>query len=126
MQRKIEANKKRQHRPCGAGPRYPRSLLLALYLNRMKERCNLCSVVNFLCFWGDMPQAKWKRPTLFILSFIALVGGGYAVYYVVQSEGPIDIVTKSLCIFLGLVFLLGLITSVFGCNRCVARVFGSA
>ena len=71
-----------------------------------------------------MPEKKWKRPLLFILSFIGLVGGGYLFYISkhLSSNDPFTIILALVC---GAFLLLGLVVSAVGCNRCVAKLFGN-
>lgn len=91
-----------------------------------EKKCPLCAINGFVCFWGDMPQRKWKRPVLGVLSSVMLFGGGYVIYRVFQNEGPQNILFIILVVFLGLLALLGLASSLIGCDRCVAKIFGSA
>lgn len=91
-----------------------------------QKKCSLCSINGLVCFWGDMPQKKWKRPVLGVLSAVMLFGGGYAVHQVIINEGAQNIYFNALVGFLGCLALLGLVTSIFGCDRCVAKIFGSA
>jgi hypothetical protein len=95
-------------------------------MNIFTKKCSLCGVNKYICFWGDMPIRKWKRPVLGTLSALVLVGGGYAIYETIQIEGDPDLFFKLLMSFVGFIFFWGLVNSIFGCDRCVAKAFGSA
>ena len=88
------------------------------------NKCSTCSITNIIFFWGDMPQRKWKRPTLFIICMVSLVGGS-ALFYVSEHPNASSSFTICLAIFIGLILLLGLIVSIVGCDKCVARALGS-
>lgn len=81
--------------------------------------CACCRVVNTICYWGERPQAKWKRPLLFILSILLIL----------FSLLPWFLENAQLIHFLlfGIIFLIavmGLVVSLFGCDACVARCTG--
>lgn len=90
--------------------------------NSMKH-CPTCKVVNFVCFWGDKPQKEWKRPILFVLSLLVLIGGSY-LFYISEHPSSKDPFTIILAIIIATLFMFCIAVSVLGCNRCVARLFG--
>lgn len=73
-----------------------------------------------------MPQARWKRLALGILSSFMLLGGGYAAYQIFLSGGDYNIYLNCLVGFWGFIAILAFVTSLFGCDRCVAKVLGRA
>lgn len=88
-----------------------------------KKSCVTCKTVDFICFWGDMPEKKWKRPLLFLLSLFGLAGGGY-LFRVSEHPSSQDPFTMVLASVLAILLIFGLIVSLVGCDRCVARLFG--
>ena len=72
-----------------------------------------------------MPEKNWKRPTLFVISALALIGGAY-IFSVNQHPSSQELWVLVLTGFLAALFILGVIVSIFGCNGCVARMFGRA
>jgi len=92
-------------------------------MNSQRKSCPTCKCVNTIYFWGDRPQKQWKRPVLFVLSIVMLVGGGYifSINEHPSSQEPFTLVLLALMVIL---FILGLVVSVFGCNHCVAKLFG--
>jgi hypothetical protein len=89
------------------------------------NNCPTCKVVNTVCFWGEMPERKWKRPFVFVVSLLVLVGLTYWQFFSTDPEA-METGAKVISVVVGLMFLLGLISSVFGCEKCVAKVCGSA
>jgi len=93
-------------------------------MNNPKKSCATCKIVNKVCFWGEMPQKKWKRPALFILSIVLLVGGSY-LYSINEHPSSHEPFTLVLLLLAVSILLFGLLVSVIGCNSCVARIFGN-
>ncbi len=94
----------------------------------MEEQCPTCKLIDKICYWGDMPIKKWKRPILYIISLVFFLGWGllFVLLMISFDFSDIDlIVTALLSFFLMLLGLLGLKVSIIGCDRCVARIFGS-
>ncbi len=92
--------------------------------------CSYCNVVNRLCYWGPRPQAKWKRPSLIIISLIAVLGIPTLIWTVPlgpSSTGLLGTAILFLIItFLWLVGILGVLIGWHGCDACVARLMGEA
>ena len=72
-----------------------------------------------------MPQAKWKRRWLFILSLFGLIVIPF-VFYISEDPSDNEPLVIILTVILMAMFILGLIVSVIGCSKCVARLFGNA
>ena len=70
-----------------------------------------------------MPHRKWKRPILLLLSIIGLIGAG-ALFIVYENPSTSNKFTIVLALACGLLLLLGLVVSIIGCDKCVARIFG--
>ena len=81
--------------------------------------CRFCGVVNTLCYWGPRPIKSWKRPLLLVASVILTVGG-LAGAWIVFEQGLVVAFLSSILAALG---ALGIAVSLFGCNKCVARLF---
>ena len=81
----------------------------------------MCAVTRVICFWGELtPYKRWKRVFAFFGS-LALVALSIAV---VLFEQPVTWFHIVLALGLGSFSSLGLIASIWGCNRCVVRMFG--
>lgn len=87
-------------------------------------KCPTCKVINLICFWGDQPEKKWKRPTLLLLSIVLLLSGSYfsLVSEHPSSQNPLIFFLASI---LAIFCLLGVFVSLVGCDRCVARILGN-
>jgi hypothetical protein len=94
-------------------------------VNKNPTHCSTCKTVSVICFWGDMPVKKWKRPFIFIASVLILSALVYWQFFSGDLEAA-ETSSKIISIIVGAMFLLGLITSIFGCDKCVAKVCGSA
>ena len=71
-----------------------------------------------------MPEARWKRPALFITS-IALGGAfGSMIWLFWEEQGGLWLMLLACALVLGAVF--GVAVAIGGCSACVARYFGSA
>lgn len=92
-------------------------------MNNRAKVCTTCRIVDTVCFWGDKPQKQWKRPTLFIISIMALLCGIVLLNINIgkSSMGPFTILLSS---FLGFILVTGIVVSVIGCDRCVAKLIG--
>ncbi len=92
-------------------------------MHKSKLTCSTCALVNTLCFWGDIPAKKWKRPALAILSIVILSGGGYlfSTSWSSTLQSPIVLL---LTLVLVVLFTFSLILSIIGCDKCVAKIFG--
>jgi len=68
-----------------------------------------------------MPVRPWKRPTLFAVS--ALIGSGFfALGWLAEDNQDMGEVAA---VVIGmLIGLIGAVVAVFGCDKCVARLFG--
>ncbi|MEM7431646.1 MAG: hypothetical protein AAF351_06865 [Pseudomonadota bacterium] len=56
--------------------------------------------------------------------FFASIGAGVLTSLVVVYEQPINVATMVLCGLLSAVGVLGVLTAIWGCDRCVVRMFG--
>ncbi len=88
------------------------------------NNCPTCKTVDVICFWGEMPESKWKRPFIFIASVLMLTGLTYWQFFSSDPEAS-ETGAKVISIIVALMFLVALVTSIFGCNKCVAKVCGS-
>lgn len=70
-----------------------------------------------------MPERNWKRPTLFVISALALIGVVY-ILSVIQRSHSLELWDLVLGGVLAPLFLLGVVVSMFGCNTCVSKMFG--
>jgi hypothetical protein len=84
--------------------------------------CPLCPITEGLCFWGEQaPHDPWKRKILPWLSMAALAL--LLVAWVPQDRPPhwlAFVLSAVLLVFAA----VGLASSLWGCNRCVVRVWG--
>jgi hypothetical protein len=94
-------------------------------LVKNSNNCPTCKIVDVVCFWGEMPKRKWKRPFVFIVSLSVLIGLTYWHFFSSDLEAT-ETGAKVISVIVSLMFLLGLISSVFGCDKCVAKVCGRA
>lgn len=91
-------------------------------MNEPHTPCPTCRIVDTLCFWGDMPQKRWKRPVMLAIS-IASLGG----LWFLQNKHLLDrVFAQIVAVLVALVLLLGIVVSLIGCDRCVAKLFGKA
>lgn len=89
----------------------------------MSERaCMYCKPVQRIAFWGALPEARWKRPVLLLLS--VLLGGGIAWLTWRLHGDPKYTYFPLLSVPLAILTFLGLLVSINGCNACVARLMG--
>ena len=86
--------------------------------------CRYCSVVNAVCFWGPMPEKRWKRPGLLVVSL--LLGGGFSIALALTWSNGIHPLVAALVVALVSACLLGVLVALKGCDACVARLFGNA
>jgi hypothetical protein len=84
-------------------------------------RCYFCKLINTLCFWGPRPELRWKRPWLFAISAVSLTVLTVAVS---MSRSESFLVFYVLGPFVIAMSILGIVTSIGGCDACVARLFG--
>ena len=85
------------------------------------SKCQFCPVVAKIAFWGPRPVRSWKRPVLFVFALAILLVSGALIVIV---PGPLSPFTWFGFVVLALVCILGLSTSIKGCDACVARLFG--
>jgi uncharacterized membrane protein HdeD (DUF308 family) len=83
--------------------------------------CRFCATVNTICFWGPRPVRSWKRPVLLIGSVPILVGGFAFAWVMFQQQ---SIAAALLGLTLLAMGAFGIVTSLLGCDDCVARLFG--
>jgi hypothetical protein len=84
--------------------------------------CVYCNIVNRLCFWGSRPEAAWKRPILFLLSVVTVVGSSWVLWaFRSRPDAFILLVLAGAFVMVG---ALSVLVSIRGCNACVARLFG--
>jgi hypothetical protein len=88
------------------------------------SHCTYCRIVKILCFWGPRPYAKWKRRVLFACSALLALGFGALLWFVDDHKHELSL--SLVAVPLTLAGVLGLLVSVNGCSRCVARLFGDA
>jgi len=88
------------------------------------SNCPTCKTVDVICFWGEMPESNWKRPFVFITSVLMLIGVTYWQFFSGDLEAT-KTGAKVISIIVAAMFLFALITSIFGCNKCVAKVCGT-
>jgi hypothetical protein len=84
--------------------------------------CALCPITEGLCFWGEQaPYTPVKRLLLPLLSTVAL-----ALVVVVwsQREQPTHWLVYVVSTILLAFGVTGLTSSLWGCNRCVVRLWG--
>jgi hypothetical protein len=81
----------------------------------------LCGTINTICFWGPRPVKSWKRPALVICS-VPILGGGFAyAMAMLQVQSIVDLVLGLILLAMG---ACGIVTSLVGCDDCIARLFG--
>lgn len=88
----------------------------------MAQHCNLCPIVNKVCFWGPRAEKEWKRPGLFVAS-VLVTALGSLVFVPNVLDSVAAYVLYSFILIMG---IFGIVVSFFGCNACVARAFGEA
>ena len=90
-------------------------------MNASHTSCSICPLTKFVCFWGELTvYARWRRVLIFFGSLLLLCLPLALFLY----EGPDSWMVYGLAAFLTLFSLLGLVSSIWGCNRCVVRMFG--
>jgi hypothetical protein len=83
----------------------------------------LCPVTEGLCFWGEAaPYNPWKRTLLPCLSLVALA---LVMTVWAQREGPTPWLVYVISTILVAFAAVGFASSLWGCNRCVVRVWGT-
>ncbi len=85
--------------------------------------CRYCTIVNTICFWGERPQAGWKRPLLLVLSLLINIGLA-ASMIMAWAQAATHAFFLLLALGLWLVSLLGILVAWHGCDACVARLMG--
>jgi hypothetical protein len=83
--------------------------------------CHFCGVVNTICYWGPRPVKSWKRPVL-LIGFVPVLAGCFAYAWVMLQHQSIP--GAVLGLFLLAAGACGIVISLFGCDDCVARLFG--
>ncbi len=90
-------------------------------MDRSNTSCKLCTITKFVCFWGELTTyARWRRVFMFFGSLLLLCLPVALFFY----EGPGSWIVYGLAAFLALFSLLGLVSSIWGCDKCVVRMFG--
>ncbi len=85
--------------------------------------CAYCKTVNIMCFWGPMPEKRWKRPILLLLSLLGAAGFGSLLWLAwSKATSLLFVVPAALLVAMS---VLGILVALNGCNACVARLFGS-
>jgi peptidoglycan/LPS O-acetylase OafA/YrhL len=84
--------------------------------------CACCKSVNTICFWGPRRPARWKRPVLFVLSLVAVVGLSALIW--TFKARPDALFFNGLAAIFVLAGLLSVVVAVRGCDACVARLLG--
>lgn len=87
------------------------------------SHCSYCKTVRKIAFWGELPTAGWKRPGLLFCS-IALAAGFGSLMWLLKDR-PNYSLFFLLALPLTLGGVLGILVSVRGCDRCVAKLFGN-
>ncbi len=85
--------------------------------------CHFCGVVNTISYWGPRPVKSWKRPVLLLIS-VPILAGGFAFAWVMFQQQ--SIAGAVLGLFVLAAGACGIVISLFGCDDCVARLFGDA
>ena len=88
--------------------------------SRATARCKLCPLVARFDRGERRPERKWKRPGLFIASALIAALAAYVLAAKSGSFLPMYALWGALLLVGG----FGIAISIFGCNACVARVFG--
>jgi hypothetical protein len=79
-------------------------------------------VTRVVCFWGELtPYATWKRRLLPVFSLVPILLGAATWYFGGGWGGWLLEVLAGVVLLLG---LLGIAAAIFGCNRCVVRLWG--
>lgn len=68
-----------------------------------------------------MPEKRWKRPALLVLTPPFIFSYPFMVYV---EQPPVSLFEFTLIGFLTLMGLAGFVIGVFGCDACVARYWG--
>ncbi|AEE22773.1 hypothetical protein Glaag_1826 [Glaciecola sp. 4H-3-7+YE-5] len=89
------------------------------------KKCPTCPVVDVVCYWGEMPQERWKRPFIFIVTLLAEIALVYWMFFSNDPDAEVWLM-KLIAIILGSFCGLGLVASIWGCDKCVAQVCGKA
>jgi hypothetical protein len=89
-------------------------------------RCQFCSLVTTVAFWGPRPQRSWNRPVMLVLSLVSTAGFGSLLWIFRARWMPWGRQDLSLGLLLLVVLFsaLCLLVSIRGCDACVARLFG--
>ena len=87
-----------------------------------ESHCPYCKTVNLVCFWGPMPEANWKRPTLLVLAAAMLAG--LVTLFMLFHAHPNNITLYLFGVPLFLAAVLGVLVAINGCSACVSRLFG--
>jgi hypothetical protein len=80
--------------------------------------------VNFLCFWGPRPTARWKRRALVVCALLFLLG--IPALFFTLPDRYINWYNGLLSLPFFLMGALGFVVALVGCDECVARALGEA
>lgn len=92
-------------------------------MNDGVPNCWACPAIRRICFWGELtPYRPWERPVLFLIGLGLFAGAGYFLLF--TDEAQRSTVVRVLWPLLGVFGLLGAAIAIFGCDRCVVRMWG--
>jgi hypothetical protein len=83
--------------------------------------CRFCRPVNVICYWGDLPQRAWKRPGLVVVAVLVALLIGLIAWVQASTMGLLELMVVAGFM---LVCVVAISIALFGCDRCVARVWG--
>lgn len=72
-----------------------------------------------------MPQEKWKRPFLFVVTLLAEIALFYWVFLSADPDTEVWLI-KIIALIIAAFCGIGLVASIWGCDKCVAQVCGKA
>ena len=98
---------------------------------RLAERCFLCRTSKAVCYWPvRRAYSPRRRIALFFASLlILLLPGGF--FYLLATQPVLLLAQTGWWLLLGLsiigtaMSLMGIAASLWGCNGCVVRMFGT-
>jgi hypothetical protein len=84
--------------------------------------CALCPITEGLCFWGE--QAPYTLAKRRLLPFLSMVALALVVVVWSQPQQPTHWLVYVLSTILMAFGVTGLTSYLWGCNRCVVRLWG--
>lgn len=90
--------------------------------------CAFCRPVNFLCYWGPQPAARWKRPVGLVISVFFAFGVPAILMLATFEDSPSGVFGYAAAYLLFATIwafaMFGIAVAVFACDDCVARMMG--